>query len=129
MWALVRFAAGLLGISPFVVAIVGGLIGAGGAWLGWHFLVVERYREQGRTEIRAEWDAAIVKERDRQAEIRREMEEKYAPIIADLLEQERKAQEMIADLRAQAARDPDAAKPALSPAALERVNRLRKKPK
>ena len=115
--------------SPFVVAIVGGLIGAGLGSAGWHFLIVERYRDQGRAEIRAQWNAAIVKERDREAEIAREMEEEYAPIISDMREAERRSQELIAELRAEAAKDPDAARPALSPAALERVNRLRKKPK
>jgi uncharacterized membrane protein YebE (DUF533 family) len=54
-------------LAPIIVyAGIAGI--AGIAYLGWNAFIANPYREEGRAEIRALWEKAVQKERDRVAE-------------------------------------------------------------
>jgi hypothetical protein len=123
MW-LIRATAGLLGISPLIVMVVGGLLGAGGLFIAWK-VHTNHYIAIGEARCEARWQAAVKKEDDRRRQEQEEVKREYEKVIADLrAEEERLNDELIASA-VEAANDPAANSCGLSPDGVRRIDQIR----
>lgn len=123
MWAIVRFIAGLLGVSAPVVAIVGGIIGMGAVWIAWK-VHTNHYIAIGEARCDARWQAAVKKEDDRrrqeQEEARREAEEEVSRLLAE----QEKLNAELERLQAESDAAPNAGACGLGADGVQRIDRI-----
>lgn len=105
-------------------AIIYALLAAA-AWWGWSTYIANPYREEGRKEIRALWDKAIEKERDRVAEAVAEAMAAANKKIAELEKREGELNDELIALALAAANDTDGGNDGLSADVVRALNKIR----
>lgn len=105
-------------------AVIYSLIAAA-AYFGWNAFIANPYREEGRVEIRALWDAAVKKERDRVAEAVAEAMINANIKIAALEKREGELNEELIALALAAANDTESGNDGLSADVVRALNKIR----